>query len=173
LSEDRKTAQVAAARFESREALRYVAECFRAVRGQLDDVLAARASDREWTDAAMVASSTPLGPLAGPLGQRRAGSDHVPFGPLRSNDAESFRSGAGRAPVAPLPAHLRGPHITLFGPADGVKMCANAMNAIDKRIAGEPAIVEQLVRQGIAEGVVPMWGADDEGDDCVEIHISS
>ncbi len=160
-----RTAKSAAAQFESREALGYVAHCFRAVKEQLDGVLAMRSGDRQWTDAAMAASSTALGPLSGPLGQKKAGTDRVPFGPKQANNPESFRSGAGRAAVAPLPEHLKGPHITLFGPADGVKMCSYAMNAVDKKLAGEPAIVDKIIARGISQGVVPMWGADDEGEE--------
>ena len=64
--------------------------------------------------------------------------------------------------MAPLPDHLKGPHITLFGPADGIKMCSYAMNAVDKKTVGEPPIVEEIIARGVASGIVPMWGADDE-----------
>lgn len=79
----------------------------------------------------------------------------MPFGPLNAG----YRSGEGRARVAPLPKHLQGPHVTLFGPADGVKMCGYAMNAGQRRLPREPAEVAELLANS---PLVPMWGADDE-----------
>ncbi len=69
---------------------------------------------------------------------------------ILSANPESYRSGNGKA-VAPIPRHLQGPHITLFGPADGVKMCSYAMNAVDKKTLGEPAIVEEIISRGVAQ----------------------
>jgi hypothetical protein len=80
---DARTARQAALKFESLEALSFVAHCFRKVRAELDAVLEQRMHDREWTDKAVLAANAPgLGPLSGPLGQVEAGTkNHVPFGP--------------------------------------------------------------------------------------------
>lgn len=164
INEDAKTAKEAAQLFESSEALSYVAHCFRSVRGQLDQVLERRTSDRSWIDSSMAASSVPsnMGTVSGPLGKEEAAhKGHVPFGPLVGQE-RGFRSGEGRKRVAPLPNHLKGPHVTLFGPADGVKMCQNAMGAVDRKLQGEGETVASVVEEGIKQGVVPMWGADDE-----------
>ena len=150
--------KLAAQKFESSESLQFVAHCFRAVRGELSSVLAARSGDRAWIDDAIASSAVPdsLGPLPGPLGQKRSSDGATPFGPCDKN----FRTGQGRQQVAPLPEHLKGPHITLFGPADGEDMCATFMNSMDHKTVDEPSIVSQTV--DCNSTVVPMWGADDE-----------
>ena len=65
----------------------------------------------------------------------------VPFGPLRA----AYFQPAG-APVAPLPPHLRGPHVTVFGPPDTHASVRTLLHsARDATLPGEPAIVAQLV----------------------------
>lgn len=61
--------------------------------------------------------------------------------------------------IAELPAHLQGPHVTLFGPPDSAKLAVNAMNAYHRKLPGEPAVVERLLSHST---LVPKWGADDE-----------
>jgi hypothetical protein len=158
--EDFATAKAAAGQLESQEALAFVARVFRAVGEGLGRVLRQRGLDRAWIDSSIAATTAPpeMGPQPGPLGQVQAGSNgYIPFGPLNGS---AYRSGQGRRPVAPLPAHLRGPHVCLFGPAEGVKSAAAAMNARECRSPDEPDVVSQLLQA--AADFVPMWGADDE-----------
>ena len=65
----------------------------------------------------------------------------------------------GGHPVAPIPKFLQGPHVTLFGPPDSAKMAINAMNAYHRKLKGEPAVVEELLK---TQNASPKWGADDE-----------
>ncbi len=91
----------------------------------------------------------------------RDGEGRVVVGPL-TVEVDSWRLGshaASRAKVAPLPAHLQGAHVTLFGPPDSARMAANAMNCLSRRLPGEPALVAELVARS---GQLPKWGADCE-----------
>ena len=58
-----------------------------------------------------------------------------------------------------IPPWLAGPQVTLFGPPDHAKMAINAMNALHRKLADEPALVAELVD---GSGAVPRWGADSE-----------
>ncbi len=78
----------------------------------------------------------------------------VLLGPLNDQYAK-----AGGDPIAPIPDFLKGPHVTLFGPPDSVKMSINAMNAYHRKIEDEPKIVEELLK---TQTSTPKWGADDE-----------
>lgn len=61
--------------------------------------------------------------------------------------------------VAPIPDYLQGFHVTLFGPPDDPKLSINAMNAYHRKLKGEPAIVEEILK---TNKNLPKWGADDE-----------
>jgi len=63
------------------------------------------------------------------------------------------------APPIDVPAYMAGDQVTLFGPPDTAKLSINAMNALHRKPADEPAIVTELVE---ASNEVPRWGADDE-----------
>lgn len=148
---------------ESREALEFLRDLHDAVKHDLRRVLERRSTDRAFIDErtrACVALNRDLG-----IGFRDAdyqtvigmqdGDGRTVIGPLRADYAEAH----GQAPIAPVPAFLQGHHVTLFGPPDDAKLSINAMNAFHRRIEGEPAIVEELLRDS---GAVAMWGADDE-----------
>lgn len=78
----------------------------------------------------------------------------IVFGPKRDDYVKK-----GGSSIAPLPDHLRGPHVTLFGPPDSTKLSINAMNAFHRQLKGEPKIVSELLKD-ISHA--PKWGADDE-----------
>ncbi|MBG09430.1 MAG: hypothetical protein CME68_11780 [Halobacteriovoraceae bacterium] len=61
--------------------------------------------------------------------------------------------------IAELPPHLKGHHVTLFGPSDTPKMSINAMNSWHRKRKDEHELVTKLVNES---KILPMWGADDE-----------
>jgi malate synthase/CubicO group peptidase (beta-lactamase class C family) len=147
---------------ESREAMAFLAALDEELRPRLASVLAQRKADRKFIDErvrATAAFNRDLGrrisdpDYATVLGLEDA-SGRIVFGPKRADFAR-----AGGAKVAPLPEHLQGPHVTLFGPPDSAKLAVNAMNAYHRKLPGEPAIVEELLGTASAS---PFWGADDE-----------
>ena len=153
----------ACAGLETREALEFLLELHRCVRDDLRRVLARRAADRVFVDErtrACAGLNRDLGigfrdPDYATVIGMQDGDGRVVIGPLRPDHAE----GSGRSPIAPVPEFLQGNHVTLFGPPDDAKLSINAMNALHRRLEGEPAIVERLLRESSA---VAMWGADDE-----------
>lgn len=143
---------------ETDEALALVAAVYRRTRARLSDVLEQRRRDRDFLDAAVRACRA--------QGEREgipwASADYpTPFG--RVDQAGRTVLGAlpdpPQAPKVHIPPHLEGEQVTLFGPPDTPKMAINAMNALHRRRADEPALVTELVE---ASGQVPRWGADDE-----------
>lgn len=142
---------------ETDAALGVVTAVYRQVRAHLARVLRQRAVDRDFLDA-------------GTLALRGANAGRSVADP----DYESvvgMRDATGRLVVGPLPGppaavpqvaippFLQGEQITLFGPPDTPRMSINAMNAVHRRRADEPALVAELVEES---GQVPRWGADDE-----------
>jgi malate synthase len=142
---------------ETSEALALVVEVYREMREPLARVLSQRQKDRAFLDAA----------VAGMVEKNaaRAFDDPAYETPIGLKDA------AGRVVMGPLPpstkakqtvdvpAFLRGDQVTLFGPPDTARMAINAMNAVHRVSASEPAIVRTLVDES---GQVPRWGADNE-----------
>ena len=133
-----------------------------AVSPLLANVLTARASDRAlidtWTSAAAAENIAAGRDVASPdylsvVGM--ADGDRVLVGP----NSDSWREPQTGSPVAPLPPHLQGFHVTLFGPPDSAKLAVNAMNASSRTLPNEPDLVAQLVAEA---QIVPKWGADDE-----------
>jgi malate synthase len=143
-------------RLESPDVLALVCEVYRAVRGELGEVLARRVTDRAFVDAetracvARNAGRAVTDPAYETVVGRRDAAGRVVVGP----------SGA---PIDPprvsVPAFMRGHQVTLFGPPDSAKLSINAMNALHRRRADEPELVRELVE---ASGQVPRWGADSE-----------
>lgn len=149
---------------ENPAALRFLCELYDAVKVPLNEVLRQRGLDRKFIDQrtrACYELNKKLGidfldeNYATILGHED-GRGRVVMGP---RDSHYCRPGGAHAPVAPLPPWLQGPHVTLFGPPDDPKLSINAMNAVHRKLPGEPAIVEELVQ---ASGLAPKWGADDE-----------
>jgi hypothetical protein len=147
---------------ETTSSLRFLSELYRKVAPGLKEVLSRRQSDRVFIDERVAATSAfnkRLGrDVTDPDFKTIIGLEdaegRVVVGPL----TEHYCSRGGKQ-VAPIPDHLKGPHVTLFGPPDSAKMAINAMNAYHRKLPGEPAIVERLLA-GL--DISPKWGADDE-----------
>lgn len=142
---------------ETIEALQLVCDVYRSVRAHLRQVLEQRAIDRRFMDAETLAlvDENAGRPYDGPdyrtvIGRRDA-DGRVVIGPPPSPSAVAWR--------VEVPDFMKGEQVTLFGPPDTERMSINAMNALHRIRAGEPAIVGELVA---ASGQVPRWGADDE-----------
>lgn len=140
---------------ENAEVLSVVCEVYRDVKDQLGAVLARRQADRALIDEATLAlvPENRDVPIESPayrtiVGLRDSGGRLV-IGPHAERPSLA---------AVPIPEHLRGDQITLFGPPDNARLAINAMNAIYRVRPDEPAIVKELV----AEAVVPRWGADSE-----------
>lgn len=140
---------------ENAEVLRVVVDLYRALRPQLAAVLTRRKADRALIDQAtlaLVPDNADL-PIESPDYKTILGLTD-PDGRLVIGPHPERSSLAG----VPIPAHLRGDQITLFGPPDNARLAINAMNAIHRVRPDEPAIVKDLV----AQADVPRWGADSE-----------
>ena len=82
---------------------------------------------------------------------KRNNRSEVVVGPIESSDKVTS--------IADIPSHLKGPHITLFGPVDNKKMAINAMNAWHRKGDKESPCITEMVNKS---GILPMWGADNE-----------
>lgn len=138
------------------EALRAVVAVYLAVRERLAAVLDQRVADRAWLDArtrahAAADADTPWErPEVRTVVGEADETGRVLVGPQPRQ---------GNSPPVSVPAWLAGDQVTLFGPPDDPKLAINAMNALHRRLPGEPAIVAELVEES---GEVPRWGADSE-----------
>lgn len=147
---------------ETKESLTFLVKLYERIAPDLQQVLQRRIADRKFIDERVKACY---------LFNQRHGRDfldrdyqtilgledaqgRIVIGPKRR---DYFK--AGGKPVAPIPEFLQGPHVTLFGPPDSAKMAINAMNAYHRKLKGEPAIVEELLRSQKSD---PKWGADNE-----------
>jgi malate synthase len=147
---------------EGTESLRFLTELFDDVRDELNIVLTRRTKDRRFIDErtrALAAFNRDYNRTCTDLDYRTVlgledGEGRIVVGPRRADYAAP-----GGAPVAPIPAFLQGPHVTLFGPPDSAKLSINAMNAYHRKLKDEPAIVEELLA---THDSLPKWGADDE-----------
>jgi malate synthase len=148
--------QAAFPRLESPEVLGLVVEVYRAAQDQLRAVLDQRAIDRAFFDAGTRACA------ARNAGKQITDPDWATV--IGAKDAQ------GRVVVGPtghtidpvhveIPPVLQGDQVTLFGPPDSARLAINAMNALHRRRADEPAILTELVE---SSGQVPRWGADSE-----------
>ena len=147
---------------ETPEALRFLSELYAETKVELRALLDQRMQDRKFIDERMHACHV----FNAEMGRDWLDKDYLL--PLGLEDARgrtvmgSLGEHAlkpGGKPVADLPEHLRGVHVTLFGPPDSAKMAINAMNAYHRKLPGEPAIVEELLA---TQKSAPYWGADDE-----------
>ncbi len=144
---------------ESADALAFVRDLYLAMAEPLGRVLQQRARDRAFIDregaACTARNAAEDRGVAHPdyetvIG-RRDGSGRVVVGPHESTSHPAWQ--------APVPAHLSGYHITLFGPPDSARMAVNAMNAIHRTGPAQGPWLQRLVTES---GVLPMWGADTE-----------
>lgn len=147
---------------ETPDALRFVCELYSRVRGRLANVLSQREQDRNFIDRetrlcvernrarGLDFSSPEYETVIG----LRDEAGRVVVGPA----CDQYFAARG-ASVADLPEWLAAPHVTLFGPPNSAKMAINAMNALHRKLPGEPAIVQDLLDRLQS---LPKWGADDE-----------
>ena len=148
--------------FEDPKALALMVELYDRVKDSLRDLLRQRQLDRRFLDERTQALATyhrewgiaPTDPDYQTTIGIEDSDGRVVFGPL----SPQFCQGGGAA-VASLPEHLRGPHVTLFGPPDSAKLAINAMNAYHRRLPDEPTVVAELVASAAAS---VKWGADCE-----------
>ncbi len=149
---------------ESADSLRFVCRLHERLQGPLARVLRQRVLDRKFIDErtrATVEMNRTLGvDFLDPeyetvLGQEDA-RGRIVMGP---KTPFYCKPGYPGAPVAPLPDSLKGNHVTLFGPPDDAKLSINAMNAIHRKLRGEPPIVAEILSRSRQ---APFWGADDE-----------
>lgn len=147
---------------ETKESHQFLTQLFLLVREPLNKILEQRMKDRKFLDervAACYEFNKNLGrdylsnEYQTVLGLEDA-QGRIVIGPKNSNYSQS-----GGKKIAPIPEHLKGSHITLFGPPDNAKMAINAMNAYHRKLKNEPPIIEELLA---SQSDVPKWGADDE-----------
>ncbi len=147
---------------ETSEAMSFLVELYIALKKDLKSVLDQRVKDRSFIDQRVKVlcqynKDFQIDYLSQDyktiLGIEDA-DGRIVFGPKRSDYVKK-----GGDPIAPLPEHLKGPHVTLFGPPDSVKLSINAMNAFHRKLKGEPQVVGKLVDELTFSA---KWGADDE-----------
>lgn len=147
---------------ETPESLTFLVKLYHHLKPELQRVLAQRTADRKFIDerakACYALNQRLERDFLDPNYQTVLGLEdthgRIVIGPKTPNFCD-----AGGKPIAPIPAYLQGPHVTLFGPPDSAKMAINAMNAYHRKLIGEPPIIEELLR---THQSVPKWGADDE-----------
>ena len=147
---------------ETPEAIAFLADLYCAVKSELSKILRRRSTDRKFIDERVKAcyefnkklDRDFLSPDYKTVIGLEDAEGRIVIGPKHAD----YCSPGGR-PVAPIPEHLKGPHVTLFGPPDSARMSINAMNSYHRKLTGEPAIVEKLLS---TQSASPMWGADDE-----------
>jgi allantoicase/malate synthase/CubicO group peptidase (beta-lactamase class C family) len=147
---------------ETPEALKFLTDLYESIQDDLNKVLNQRIADRKFIDERVKATSqfnTEMGREISDSNYKTIigledANGRIVIGPKSQNYCKS-----GGAPIAPIPEYLQGPHVTLFGPPDSAKMAINAMNAYHRKLKGEPAVVEELLKTHTS---VPKWGADDE-----------
>ena len=147
---------------ETSEALNFLVELYEEVKPALAEVLRNRINDRKFMDDRVKAcyefNQRINRDFSDPTYKTIIGLEdaagRIVIGPQNAD----YCAKGGRQ-VAPIPKFLQGPHVTLFGPPDSIKLSINAMNAYHRKLKGEPKIVDQLLA---AQKFTPKWGADDE-----------
>jgi allantoicase/malate synthase len=159
---------------ENPEALRFLVDLYRELKPRLAAVLRQRVADRAFIDERTRACFE----LNRRLGLKISDPEYHTVLGLQDSEGRIVIGPQGEhyyrpggEPVAPIPAHLQGSHVTLFGPPDNAKLAVNAMNAYHRKLPGEPAIVGELLAQLKPESASPKWGADDE-DSKTPMHAS-
>jgi malate synthase len=154
---------------ETTEALSFLMQLHDATAAKLEALLHLRKRDRQFLDARVKR----VFELNRELGISIDDPDYMTVMGLEDQDgrivfgpqSKNYHSAQG-APIAPLPEHLQGPHVTLFGPPDSAKMAINAMNSYHRCLNQEPPLIAKLLESQTSR---PFWGADDE-DSKTPIH---
>ena len=148
---------------ETRESLTFLCELYEMLKSNLNQVLTQRTNDRIFIDQQTKACfefntflkrdflSQDYKTIIG----LEDSSGRIVIGPKN----ESFCQKSNAKAIAKIPAHLKGNHVTLFGPPDDTKLSINAMNAYHRKLKDEPTIIEDLLK---TQTNTPFWGADDE-----------
>lgn len=148
---------------ENKESLTFVCELYEKVKDRLNLVLEKRIKDRAFIDQRVRAyykynTQKNIDFLS--LNYKTILGDEDETG--RIVVGQKLKNYCGESTgdqVAPIPEHLKGFHVTLFGPPDNTKLSINAMNAYHRKLKGEPAIVEEILKTSTD---LPKWGADNE-----------
>lgn len=145
------------AHIDTDASLRFVCELYESTRPHLHHILKQRKTDRQFVDdqtrrrvQANADRDIASAEYDTVIGQPDA-DGRVVVGPVDVPPKT-------RRPVE-IPAFMQGFHVTLFGPPDTARMSINAMNAMHRIPADEPALVGELVEE---LDQVPRWGADNE-----------
>lgn len=145
------------AHIDTDASLSFVCELYESTKGQLNQILKQRDVDRQFIDQQTQ--------------QRVEINANRDIGSADYDTVIGQKDAAGRVVVGPVenanpalrrvevPEFLQGFHVTLFGPPDTARMSINAMNALHRIPADEPALVAELVEE---LDQVPRWGADNE-----------
>ncbi|MBC7429840.1 MAG: serine hydrolase [Bacteriovorax sp.] len=148
---------------ETPESMKFLCELYEKTKGELAVVLEQRILDRKFIDERTAScyrfnqslkidfESSDYKTILG----HEDSKGRIVIGPK----SKLYAKKGGGKPIAEIPAFLRGNHVTLFGPPDNAKLSINAMNAYHRKLKGEPAIVEELLK---THESTPKWGADDE-----------
>jgi malate synthase len=145
---------------ETAGALKFAVALYRHLKGDLAAVLRQREQDRDFIDATtrkLSRENERDGTAYGSsdyktvIGLKDA-AGNVVFGPKQAGYCRS-----GGAPMAPLPQHLQGNHVTVFGPPETPQETVDAVNSFHCKLPNEPAIVTELL-----PAYDPKWGADHE-----------
>lgn len=149
---------------ESPDALSFLVDLYQALEQDLSRVLLQRKKDRDFLDERVQAcyefnqnmGRDILDPNYKTVLGLQDSQGRVVMGPLGEHYCRPKKEAQS---VAPIPEHLKGIHVTLFGPPDSEKMAINAMNAYHRKLANEPKIIEEILS---GQELAPFWGADDE-----------
>lgn len=148
---------------ESKESLQFVCHLYEQIKERLAQTLNQRIVDRKFIDERVKiyyeynqdqGTDFLSNQYRMVLGDEDS-SGRIVIGPKLKN----YCGKSDGAKVAPIPEHLEGFHVTLFGPPDDPKLSINAMNAYHRKLKEEPAIVEEILK---SNKNYPKWGADDE-----------
>ena len=143
---------------EEEKALQFVCSLYDEVKEELKNILEKRQEDRHFIDSETqklskknkVSQFSYLDSQYETVIGKKDSQENIVVGPLEKIiDTTIFE----------LPSHLKGHHVTLFGPSDTSKMSINAMNSWHRKRKDEHELVTKLVNES---KILPMWGADDE-----------
>jgi len=148
---------------ENKSSMQFVCDLYNKVKDHLNTTLIQREKDRKFIDERVKAYyqfnqdenidflSQNYKTILGDMDEQ----GRIVIGPL----LDDYCAKSKHDKVAPIPEHLKGFHVTLFGPPDDAKLSINAMNAYHRKLKEEPAIVEEILQ---LSSDTPKWGADDE-----------
>ncbi len=148
---------------ENADSFRFLCELYQQVKPRLNQVLNQRKKDREFIDqrtrACFELNQSLKTDLLDPDYQTILGMEDAQGRMVIGPKNEFYAKRGYGKPVAPIPPHLEGFHVTLFGPPDDAKLSINAMNAFHRQLPSEPSIISELLAHTVHG---PKWGADDE-----------